>query len=70
LADSGSKPSAALSKAFEVGSMVLTQQYDLKKRTDVGFKHRNWFRDAGTLADIKAGLELALAFGSPPRIWP
>jgi hypothetical protein len=70
LADSGSKPYAALSKAFEVGCMVLTQQYDLKKKTDAGFKHRNWFRDAGTLADIKSGLELALAFGSPPRIWP
>ena len=71
LDDPESKPHIALSKAFEITSKVLAQQYDLKKKTDGdGFKHRNWFRDMGTLADIKSGLELALAFGSPPRIWP
>jgi hypothetical protein len=71
LDDPESKPHIALSKAFEITSKVLAQQYDLKKKTDGdGFKHRNWFRDIGTLADIRSGLELALAFGSPPRIWP
>ena len=71
LTDHESKPCAALSKAFEITSMVLVQQYDQKEKTEgAGFKHRNWFRDPGTLTDIKSGLELALAFGSPSRIWP
>jgi hypothetical protein len=33
------------------------------------FKHRNWFRDPETLQKVKSGLELAMIFGYPPRLW-
>lgn len=57
----------ALKKAFELASQVLILQYDAKKKV-TGFKHRNWFREPETLLDIRAGLEMPLAFGYPPRI--
>jgi hypothetical protein len=68
LTGSGSKPCIALAKAFEIASKVLRQQYDVKANVP-GFKHRNWSRDEKTLDDIRVGIELALEFGSPPRIW-
>jgi hypothetical protein len=68
LADANSKPSAALRKAFDISGKVLRQQYDNKK-TNPDFKHRNWFRDSATLSDIRNGLDIALEFGLPPRLW-
>jgi hypothetical protein len=64
-APDGSK--AALKKAFDLASQVLVQQYEAKKKI-AGFKHRNWFRDPETLADIRSGLEMPLVFGYPPRV--
>jgi hypothetical protein len=69
LSEENSDPKQALLKAFEISSKVLSQQYDAKKKNDAGFKHRNWFRDQETIRAINEGLELALEFGSPPRIW-
>ena len=69
LAESNTNPCLALAKAFEIASKVLSQQYDIKNTNDPGFKHRNWLRDEKTLNDIRSGLELALEFGCPPRIW-
>lgn len=70
LAENNTKPRLALERAFEIVSKVLSQQYDLKKAKDeIGFKHRNWFRDEKTLDDIRSGIALALEFGVPPRIW-
>jgi hypothetical protein len=69
LADSSSKPKLALASCFEIASKILTQQYDAKKKNDLAFKHRNWFRDAGTLDDVRSGVDLALEFGSLPKIW-
>ena len=68
LPDPSSSPHLALDKAFDIASKVLIQQYESKKKS-AGFKHRNWFRDPDTLVDIRSGLELALDFGFPPRIW-
>jgi hypothetical protein len=59
----------ALAKAFELSTKVLCQQYDQKKENDPNFKHRNWFRDPETLQKVKSGLELAMIFGYPPRLW-
>jgi hypothetical protein len=59
----------ALLKAFEIASKVLCQQYDAKKKNDPGFKHRNWFRDIETILAVNEGIELALEFGLPPRLW-
>jgi len=70
LVDESSHPKQALSKAFEISSKVLTQQYDAKKKNDPAFKHRNWFRDLETIRAINEGMELALEFGIAPRIWP
>jgi hypothetical protein len=64
-----SGPRQALLKAFDIASLVLSQQYDAKKKNDAGFKHRNWFRDQETIRTVSEGLELALKFGTPPRIW-
>jgi hypothetical protein len=69
LSEQDSSPRLALAKAFEIASKVLVQQYDTRKKIDPNFKHRNWFRDLETLRDIQTGLELATAFGFPPRIW-
>lgn len=63
------KPKAAFSSAFEIASKILVQQYDANKKKDPSFKHRNWFRDPSTMDDIRAGADLALEFGAPPRIW-
>ncbi len=60
---------SALATAFEVVTKVLIQQYETRKKIEPAFKHRNWFREEGTLADIRSGLELALAFGHTPRLW-
>ncbi|WP_433966583.1 AIPR family protein [Tunturiibacter gelidiferens] len=70
LATENTPPQMALLKAFEIASRVLIQQYDAKKRNDLSFKHRNWFRNPETLRAINEGLELALEFGLPPRLWP
>ena len=59
----------SLRKAYDVASMVLVQQYDLKLMNDPGFKHRNWFRDPQTKVDIEKAIALALAFGTQPRLW-
>lgn len=67
-ADMSSSPRTALSKAFEIASMVLRQRYETKRTSSPGFKHRNWFRDENTLNEVRAGLELALAFGVPPKL--
>jgi hypothetical protein len=64
-----SKPKAALAKAFELVAVVLSQQYDQKKENDPNFKHRNWFRDPETLQRVKTGIELAMVFGFPPKLW-
>lgn len=69
LAHESSVPQKALAKAFEISSKVLSQQYDAAKENNSGFKHRNWFRDQETLKAINKGLDLALVFGMPPRIW-
>jgi hypothetical protein len=69
LPDVASKPRIALASCFEIASKILTQQYEAKKKNDPSFKHRNWFRDLGTLDDIRSGVELALEFGMLPRIW-
>jgi hypothetical protein len=69
LPEENTAPKQALLKAFDISSKVLTQQYDAKKKNDAGFKHRNWFRDLETTRAINDGLELALEFGDPPRIW-
>lgn len=60
-------PKQALAMAFDISAKVLTQRYDIAKK-DLSFKHRNWFRDQETLSDIREGVELALVFGTPPRI--
>ncbi len=62
------QPTASLSKSFEICSKVLSQQYDSKK-SNSNFKHRNWFRDEATLEDIRKGLDIALEFGFPPKLW-
>jgi hypothetical protein len=62
-------PCGSLRKAYEVASMVLTQQYDLRVKSEPGFKHRNWFRDPQTKVDIEKAIALALAFGTQPRLW-
>lgn len=65
-----SDPCAALAKAFEIASKVIVQQYESREKSlGEAFKHRNWFRDASTLDDIRSGLGLALEFGTTPRIW-
>jgi len=69
LSEANTAPKQALFKAFEISSKVLSQQYDAKKKNDAAFKHRNWFRDQETIRAINEGLELALEFGVPPRIW-
>lgn len=69
LATENTPPQLALLKAFEIASKVLVQQYDAKKKNDPNFKHRNWFRDTETLRAINEGIELALEFGHPPRVW-
>jgi hypothetical protein len=69
LGDPSSKPRSALASCFEIASKILTQQSDAKKKNDPSFKHRNWFRDTGTLDDIRSGVDLALEFGALPRIW-
>lgn len=69
LSEADSAPKQALLKAFDISSRVLTQQYDVKKKSDPGFKHRNWFRDQETIRAVNEGLELALEFGVPPRLW-
>ncbi len=69
LPEEDSAPKQALSKAFDITSKVLIQQYEAKKKNDAGFKHRNWFRDQETIRAINEGLELALEFGDPPRVW-
>ncbi|HZL26846.1 MAG TPA: AIPR family protein [Acidobacteriaceae bacterium] len=58
----------ALSKAFDIASKVLIQQYEQRKKNEPNFKHRNWFRDQDTLKSIKSGLELATEFGFPPKL--
>jgi hypothetical protein len=68
--DEKSNPCSALKKAFEIASKVLIQQYENREKSlGEAFKHRNWFRDVATLDDIRSGLDLALEFGAPPRIW-
>jgi hypothetical protein len=69
LPDPDSKPRATLGSCFEIASKILVQQYDAKKKNDPSFKHRNWFRDLGTLDDIRSGVDLALEFGALPKIW-
>jgi hypothetical protein len=69
LTEEDTAPKQALLKAFDISSKVLIQQYESKKKNDAGFKHRNWFRDQDTTRAINEGLELALEFGDPPRIW-
>lgn len=69
LQDEPTAPKRALATAFDVASKVLTQRYDIAKKNP-SFKHRNWFRDQETLRDIREGVDLALVFGTPPRIWP
>lgn len=66
--DPSSSPRVALETAFDIASKVLIRQYDAKKKSPE-FKHRNWFRDPDTLAEISSGMEFPLAFGSPPRFW-
>jgi hypothetical protein len=70
LHEQGTQPQLAILKAFEIVSKVLTQQYDAKKKNDLTFKHRNWFRDRETILAVDSGLDMALEFGFPPRIWP
>jgi|SRR5271165_3244329 len=70
LPDAESHPCLALSKAFTMASKILVQQYGIKEKTVVGFKHRNWFRDPDTLEDIRSAIELVLDMGSPPFLWP
>ncbi len=69
LVETDNAPKHALRNAFDIVSKVLIQRYDNAKKSTVGFKHRNWFRDQDTLSDIKDSLGLALDFGSRPRIW-
>jgi hypothetical protein len=69
LVEVDSPPKIALNKAFEISTKVLVQQYESRKKSDAAFKHRNWFRTSDTLASINEGLELALDFGLPARIW-
>jgi hypothetical protein len=69
LGEIGSPPKHALVKAFEISSKVLSQQYEAAKKNNLGFKHRNWFRDQETIGSINEGLGLALEFGVPVRIW-
>ena len=52
LSDPSTKPRSVLATSFEIASKILIQQYDAKKKNDPSFKHRNWFRDVGTLDDI------------------
>lgn len=68
--DRKSAPSQALTKAFELSSKVMKQQYEFSKKNIQGFKHRNWFRDQETMQKITEGLEMALDLGSLPQIWP
>ena len=49
--------------------MILKQQYDVRKKSDPGFKHRNWFREDRTLDDIRSGVDMALALGQLPKFW-
>jgi hypothetical protein len=69
LVDTKSSQCLALAKAFDIASKILTQQYDARMKSDPSFKHRNWFREGRTLDDIRSGLDMALEFGHPPRIW-
>jgi hypothetical protein len=70
MGDKASNPCSALAKAFEIAAKVIVQQYEIRQKNAAEtFKHRNWFRDAATLDDIRSGLDLALAFGTTPKIW-
>ena len=68
LADESSDPRKSLDKGFQIATKVLRQAYDSAQKS-AAFKHRNWFRDEQTLESIRAGIRLALDFGSPPRLW-
>jgi hypothetical protein len=59
---------SAIPKLFQLASKVLELQYDAKKSNDLGFKHRNWFRDPKTLELVSKGVDLALQFGSIDRL--
>jgi hypothetical protein len=70
LSGDSSSSCSALAKAFEIASKILIQQYETRQKSEKdAFKHRNWFREERTLADIRTGIDLALEFGNPPRLW-
>lgn len=66
--DPSSSTRIALENTFVIASKVLIKLYESEKKSPE-FKHRNWFRDPGTLIEIRSGLEFPLDFGFPPRIW-
>ena len=66
LGEPNSAPQAALSKAYEISSMVLTQRYDETVKNDAAFKHRNPFRDQETIKAINKGTEPCLGIWCVP----
>ncbi|HEY5330785.1 MAG TPA: AIPR family protein [Acidobacteriaceae bacterium] len=68
LKDPNSVSRASLLKAFELATKVMVNVYDASRKSPA-FKHRNWFRTSSTLTDIRSGLDIAMSYGTLPRIW-